>query len=61
MSIPVYSIDKLSQEYLENTNHFSLSKGLAEFAAKKAIKKALKKETGVNFDVDFSGYTTHSI
>ena len=60
-SAPVYSIDKLSQEYLESTNHISFSKGLAEFVAQRAIKKALKKETGASFNVDFSGYTTHSI
>ena len=60
-SMPVYSIDRLSQEYLENTNHISFSKGLAEFIAQRAIKKALKKETGANFDVKFEGYTTSSI
>ena len=55
------SIDRLSPEYLIGTNHFSMTKPIAEWAVKRAIKKALKKETGINFDVDFKGYTTSSI
>ena len=54
-------VDKLSQEYLQNTKHFTLTKPLAEMIAKRALKKALKKETGTNFDVKFEGYTTSSI
>ena len=54
-------IDRLSQEYLQSTNHFTLSKPLAEAVAKRAIRKALKKETGVKFDVIFEGYKTSSI
>ena len=54
-------VDRLSQEYLQSTNHFTITKPLAEMVAKRAIKKALKKETGVNFDVEFEGYTTSSI
>ena len=54
-------IDKLSQEYLQSTNHFTITKPLAEMVAKRTIKKALKKETGANFDVKFEGYTTSSI
>ena len=54
-------IDRLSQEYLQSTNHFTLSKPLAEAVAKRAIRKALKKETGVKFDVIFEGYPTSSI
>ena len=54
-------IDRLSQEYLQSTNHFSITKPLAENIAQRAIKKALKKETGANFDVKFDGYTTSSI
>ena len=54
-------VDRLSQEYLQSTNHFTITKPLAEMVAKKAIKKALKKETGANFDVEFEGYTTSSI
>jgi len=54
-------IDRLSQEYLQSTNHFTLSKPLAEAVAKRAIRNALKKETGVKFDVIFEGYTTSSI
>jgi len=54
-------VDRLSQEYLQSTNHFTITKPLAEMIAKKAIKKALKKETGTNFDVKFEGYTTSSI
>ena len=48
-------------EYLQGKNHFSITKGLAEHAVKKALKKALKKETGANFDVKFEGYTLSSI
>ena len=55
------SVDRLSQEYLQNTKHFTLTKPLAEMIAKRALKKALKKETGTNFDVKFEGYTTSSI
>lgn len=54
-------VDKLSQEYLQSTNHFTITKPLAEAVAKRAIKKALKKETGARFDVKFEGYTTSSI
>ena len=54
-------IDKYSVEYLQNNNHFSITKCFAESAVKKAIKKALKKETGSNFDVKFEGYTLSSI
>ncbi len=54
-------IDRLSQEYLQNTNHFTITKPLAEWVAKKALKKALKKQTGTKFDVKFEGYTTSSI
>ena len=54
-------VDRLSQEYLQSTNHFTITKPLAEMIAKRAIKKALKKETGASFDVDFEGYTTSSI
>lgn len=54
-------IDKLSQEYLQSTNHFTITKPLAEMVARRAIQKALKKETGVKFDVVFEGYTTSSI
>lgn len=60
-NIALAEVDKLSQEYLQNTNHFTITKPLAEMAAKKALKKALKKQTGTNFDVDFKGYTTSSI
>lgn len=55
------AVDRLSQEYLQSTNHFTITKPLAEMIAKKAIKKALKKETGTNFDIKFEGYTTSSI
>ena len=54
-------VDRLSQEYLQSTNHFSPTKHFAECIAEKSIKKALKKETGANFDVNFEGYTTSSI
>ena len=54
-------VDRLSQEYLQSTNHFTITKPLAEWIAKRAIKKALKKETGADFDVQFEGYTTSSI
>ena len=60
-SFVLAGVDKLSQEYLQNTNHFTITKPLAEMVAKRAIKKALKKETGANFDVKFEGYTTSSI
>ena len=54
-------VDRLSQEYLQSSKHFTITKPLAEYVAKKAIKKALKKETGTSFDVKFEGYTTSSI
>ncbi len=54
-------VDRLSQEYLQSTNHLTITKPLAEWIAKRAIKKALKKETGADFDVQFEGYTTSSI
>ena len=54
-------VDRLSQEYLQSTNHFSPTKHFAECFVQRAIKKALKKETGANFDVNFEGYTTSSI
>jgi hypothetical protein len=54
-------VDKLSQEYLQSTNHFTITKPLAEIVVQKAIRKALKKETGAKFDVKFEGYTTSSI
>lgn len=56
-----FGVDKYSVEYLQGKNHFSLTKGLAESAVKRALKKALKKETGANFDVKFEGYTLSSI
>ena len=52
---------KYSQKYLQNKNHFSISKSVAENIVKKMIKKSLKKEFGANFDVKFEGYTTSSI
>ena len=55
------AVDRLSQEYLQSTNHFTITKPLAEMVAKKAIRRALKKETGTNFDIKFEGYTTSSI
>ena len=61
ISVSFASIDRLSQEYLQSTNHFTITKPLAEMIAKYSIKKALKKETGVDFDVKFEGYTTSSI
>lgn len=54
-------VDRLSQDYLQNTNHFTITKPLAESVAKRAIKKALKKQTGAKFDIQFEGYTTSSI
>ena len=54
-------LDKLSQEYLQNTNHFTITKPFAEMVAKRALKKVLKKQTGANFDIKFEGYTTSSI
>ena len=54
-------IDRLSPEYLQSVNGFSLSKGIAESVAKRAIKRALKKQTGHRFDVEFEGYTASSI
>ena len=60
-STALAGVDRLSQEYLQTTNHFTITKPLAEWFAKRAIKKALKKETGVDFDVQFEGYTTSSI
>lgn len=60
-TITTQAADKYSKEYLQSKNHVSITKPFAESIVKKAIKKALKKETGVNFDVKFSGYTTASI
>ena len=58
----VYSAtDKYSQEYLQSKNHFSLTKPLAEYIAKKAIKKSLKKETGADFDIKLEAYNTSSL
>ncbi len=54
-------VDRYSQEYLQNKNHFTLTKSIAEWTVKKTIKKALKKETGIDFDVKFEGYTASSI
>jgi len=54
-------VDRLSQEYLQSTNHFTITKPFTEFAVKRSIKAALKKETKANFDVKFEGYTTSSI
>lgn len=56
-----FAVDKYSVEYLQGKNHFSITKGIAEYTVKKAIKKALKKETGTNFDINFEGYTVSSI
>ncbi len=53
--------DRYSQEYLQSKNHFSITKPLAEYIAKKAIKKSLKKETGANFDVKLDAYNTSSL
>ena len=60
-NITFAGVDRLSQEYLQSTNHFTITKPLAEAVAKRAIKKALKKQTGTTFDVKFEGYTTSSI
>ena len=60
-SVVFAGIDRLSQEYLQSTNHFTITKPLAEMVARNAIKKALKKETGINWDVDITGYTTSSL
>ena len=60
-SMAFAGVDRLSQEYLQSTNHFTITKPIAEMVAKRAIKKALKKETGSNWDVVFEGYTTSSI
>ena len=46
-------VDRLSQEYLQSTNHFTLTKPFTELAVKRSIKAALKKETKANFDVKF--------
>ena len=57
----IAATDKYSQEYLLGKKHFSPTRFIAEGIAKKGIKSALKKETGVEFDVKFNGYTTSSI
>ena len=62
LTLNVYSAtDKFSEEYLKNKSHFSPMNRFAESMVERGIKKALKKETGANFDVQFSGYTLSSM
>ena len=56
-----FATDKLSKEYLQNHSHSSIMKSLTESFVKRNIKSALKKETGANFDVNFSGYSVSSM
>ena len=60
--LPVFAkTDKMSEDYLKNSRHFSVMNPIAESIAEKVIKKSLKKETGANFKVKFDGYTLESM
>lgn len=53
--------DRYSKEYLQNKHHFAIINPVVECAVEKAIKTQLRKETGSEFDVKFTGYTTSSM
>ena len=55
------AVDRYSKEYLQNHHHFAIINPVVECAVEKAIKSQLRKETGAEFNVKFTGYTTSSM
>ena len=55
------AVDRYSKEYLQGRHHFAIINPVVECAVEKAIKSQLRKETGAEFDVKFTGYTTSSM
>lgn len=60
-SVYAAEVDKYSKDYLQNKKHFAIINPIAENVVEAALKHSLKKETGAEFKVNFTGYTTSSI
>ena len=60
-SVSYAAVDRYSKEYLQNRHHFAIINPVVECAVEKAIKAQLRKDTGAEFDVKFTGYTTSSM